>query len=80
MKGEARSRLTKDKDRFYKYLKDFEYNGDVWDLLVDLYAMGTMVLDENKVDRLFTLKPIPLADIQSKAANQLNRIGICAIK
>lgn len=80
VKGEARSRLTKDKDRFYKYLKDFEYNGDVWDLLVDLYAMGTMVLDENKVDRLFTLKPIPLADIQSKAANQLNRIGICAVE
>lgn len=36
-------------------------------------------VDTNSMGRIFTLKPIPLADIQSKAANQLKRIGICAV-
>lgn len=79
--GDARSHLTSRRGECaYDFLRRFEFAGKVCDLLVDLYAIGTEVIDANSMDRMFTLKPIPLADIQSKAANQLNRIGICAIK
>ena len=77
--GNARSHLTTKRGEYaYDFLRRFEFAGKVCDLLIDLYAIGTEVIDANSMDRIFTLKPIPLADIQSKAANQLNRIGICA--
>jgi hypothetical protein len=79
--GNARSHLTTKRGEYaYDFLRRFEFAGKVCDLLVDLYAIGTEVIDANSMDRIFTLKPIPLADIQYKAANQLNRIGICAVE
>lgn len=64
----------------YHSLRQFEFGRKICDLLIDLYAIGTEVVNANSMDWLFTLKPIPLADIQSKAANQLNRIGICTVE
>ena len=79
--GGVRSRFSsKTMDRAYGSLRGFEFNGATCDLLVDLYALGTEVVDVGSMRWLLTLKPIPLADIQSKAANQLNRIGICSVK
>lgn len=78
--GDARSHLVSSRGEYaYGFLRRFEFAGKVYDLLVDLYAIGTEVIDANSMDWLFTLKAIPLADIQSKAANQLNRIGISAV-
>lgn len=78
--GDARSHLTSSRGEYaYGFLRRFEFAGKVCDLLVDLYAIGTEVINASSMDWLFILKSIPLADIQSKAANQLNRIGICAV-
>jgi len=79
--GDMRSGFKNPKtDYAYNVLKGFEYDGVVYDLLIDLCAIGTEVVDIESMDWLFTLKPAILADVQSKAANQLNRIGICAVK
>ena len=69
------------KSRCYT-LENFEYNGAYYDLLIGLDAMGTEIVKKykGKQKRLFSLTAQVLADIQSKAANQLNRIGICAVK
>lgn len=68
--------------RCYKEIVNFEYGTKRYDLLIDLDTVGLEVLEGSRrsYKRLFTLKPLIVADIQSKAANQLNRIGICAVK
>ncbi len=79
--GDTRPHLTSTRGEYaYDFLRQFEFSGKTCDLLVDLYAIGTEVINASSMDWLFTLKSIPLADIQSKAANQLNRIGVCAVK
>jgi hypothetical protein len=60
-------------------LEDFEYDGGMYDLLIDLDTLGFEVLDLKKQSRLFTLTSMVLADVQSKLANQLNRMGIVSV-
>lgn len=70
------------KSRCYKELTNFEYLSERYDLLVDLdtVCLENILPKTRALKRLFSLRPMPLADIQSKAANQLNRIGICSVK
>lgn len=77
--GDVRTRLSPRGDGAYGCLAGFEFKNKTYDLLVDLYALGTEVINTSTMDWLFTLKALPLADIQSKAANQLNRIGIVSV-
>lgn len=60
-------------------LEGFEYDGGMYDLLIDLDTLGFEVLDLKKQSRLFTLTSMVLADVQSKLANQLNRMGIVSV-
>lgn len=60
-------------------LEGFEYDGGMYDLLIDLDTLGFEVLDFKKQSRLFTLTSMVLADVQSKLANQLNRMGIVSV-
>ena len=64
----------KRKTRCY-LLEGFEYDGGNYDLLIDLDTLGFEALDLKKQSRLFTLTSMVLADVQSKLANQLNRMG-----
>lgn len=60
-------------------LEGFEYDGGMYDLLIDLDTLSFEVLDHKKQSRLFTLTSMVLADVQSKLANQLNRMGIVSV-
>ena len=60
-------------------LEGFAYDGGIYDLLIDLDTLGFEVLDLKKQSRLFTLTSMVLADVQSKLANQLNRMGIVSV-
>ncbi len=62
-------------------LENFEYSGAYYDLLIGLDAMGIEIVRKYKgrQKRLFSLTAQVLADLQSKASNQLNRIGICSV-
>lgn len=60
-------------------LEGFEYDGGIYDLLIDLDTLGFEVLDLKKQSRLFTLTSMVLADVQSKLANQLNRMGVVSV-
>jgi hypothetical protein len=60
-------------------LEGFEFDGGMYDLLIDLDTLGFEVLDLKKQSRLFTLTSMVLADVQSKLANQLNRMGIVSV-
>ena len=60
-------------------LEGFEYDGGIYDLLIDLDTLGFEVLGLKKQSRLFTLTSMVLADVQSKLANQLNRMGIVSV-
>ena len=68
------------KSRCYA-LENFEYEGAYYDLLIGLDAMGIEIVKKYKgrQKRLFSLTAQVLADLQSKASNQLNRIGICSV-
>lgn len=68
------------KSRCYT-LENFEYRGAYYDLLIGLDAMGIEIVKKYKgrQKRLFSLTAQVLADLQSKASNQLNRIGICSV-
>lgn len=68
------------KSRCYA-LENFEYEGVYYDLLIGLDAMGIEIVKKYKgrQKRLFSLTAQVLADLQSKASNQLNRIGICSV-
>ena len=68
------------REKLYKELGAFEYNGKTYDLVIHLGTVSLEELGNRGHSYLFTLKSGCLADIQSKAANQLNRIGICAVK
>lgn len=67
-------------EKLYKELSGFEYRGKKYDLIIHLGTVSLEELGNKGLMYLFTLKSGCLADIQSKAANQLNRIGICAVK
>lgn len=60
-------------------LEGFEYDGGIYDLLIDLDTLGFEILDLKKQSRLFTLTSMVLADVQSKLANQLNRMGVVSV-
>lgn len=68
------------REKLYKELSGFEYHGKTYDLIIHLGTVSLEELGNRGLSYLFTLKSGCLADIQSKAANQLNRIGICSVK
>lgn len=66
----------KGKARCYSEFRNFEYNNRRCALLIDLDTVEMDVTPLDSSSKMFVLNPIPLADIQTKAANVLNRVGV----
>lgn len=71
----------KDGPKVYQQLKDIEFRGERYALLIHVGTLSLELLDANEEMHryLFTLKALPLSDIQTNVSNQMNRIGVCTV-
>lgn len=63
-------------DRCYSAFMNFEYDKRRCALLIDLDTVELDVFPQEHASKIFVLNSIPLADIRTKAANVLNRVGV----
>ena len=65
----------------YRQFEAIEVHSVQYELIFHLGTLSLEPLDEKVESRryLFTLKALPLSDIQAHVANQISRIGICSV-